>query len=81
MVFENGAAGLADGRLGWRENLQVLEGNQHRCVEVVAMRFAGQFGVVVVSLVLRKAFTVVHFPELEKTDVGRFGLEIGRAHV
>ena len=38
------------------------------------MRLAGQFGVVVVGLVLRKALAVVHFPELEKTDAGRFGL-------
>ncbi len=38
------------------------------------MLLARQLGVIVVGLVLCKALTIVHFPELEKTDAGRFGL-------
>ncbi len=74
LVLENGAACLSDGGQGCCDIGKVLERNQSWNVEVVAMLLAGQFGVVVVGLVLRKALAVVHFPELEKTDAGRFGL-------
>lgn len=49
----------------------ILESDENGYMKVTAMCFAGQFGVVVVGLVLRRALAIVHAPKLKKTGVGR----------
>lgn len=51
-----------------------MESNDRGDVDVVAMLLTWQLGMVVFGLVLCEPLTVVHFPELEKGDAGRFYL-------
>lgn len=74
LIVEDRVDGLADGWQSRGRHFEILESNNARCMQMVAMAFAGQLGVVVVGLVLHKTFAVVHFPELEKPDSGRFSL-------